>query len=265
MKKCFLCMAVVLVVTISSSVYAHYLWLNVDNYNPKVGEEIIISVGWGHKFPKDSEPSVNRLDKLFLIGPDGKTITLEINVKEERDVEPVKIRLKKAGTYLAVLTAKAGFVCKTTKGYFYKSKKQLESEGFTVLWSAWSESSAKAIINVGSPKGEAFKKEIGQRFQIVVLEDPAKLKKGKYLPVKIVFEDKPAGMHVGFVYARYVGFSEEKDTFCYTTKPDKEGIARIKILERGVWLIYVPEKIPYSNPEEAEECSFTSTLTFEVK
>ncbi len=251
----------VIFLVVSSISYAHYLWLNVDNYTPKPGEEITISVGWGHKFPVDAEPKANTLDKLYLVDPKGKTIPLEIKAKGERGVEPVKVKLKEKGTYLAVLTKKSGFVCKTTKGYFYKSKKELTG----VISSSWSEGSAFAIINVGSPEGEAFQKEIGQRFQVVALEDPGKLRKGEHLPLKIVLKDRPEGTHAGFVYATYIGFSDGKGTFCYTGKPDRDGVIKIKLLERGIWLIYAPEKIPYPNTDEADVYSFTSTLTFEVK
>ncbi len=246
---------------IATAGYAHFLWLNVDNYNPQPGEEITITIGWGHKFPQDGEPKLEILDKLYLIDPDGKTIPLELKAKDEKGVEPVKVKLEKRGTYLAVLTKKFGFVSKTTKGYKYKSKRELEG----VLRSYWSEGSAFAIINVGAPKGNSYKKEIGLNFQVMALKNPGELKKGMDLPIKVICKNRPEGFHANFVYATYAGFSDTKDTYCYATRPDKEGIAKIKLLERGVWLIYAQEKFPYPNPEEADEYSLTSTLTFEVK
>ena len=250
----------VLIVLLPGKVSAHYLWLNVDNYNPGVGKEITISVGYGHNFPKDAGANADRLDKLFFIDPEGVIIPLEIKTEGDQGVvAPVKIRLNKEGTYLAVLTRKSGFVSKTTKGYIHKSKKELEG----VLSSSWSEASATAIINVGSPKGESFQKEIEQRFQLIALKNPGKLKKSDYLPVKLILDRKP---YRTWVNATYAGFSPERDTFAYTTRVNKEEmVAKIKILEKGVWLIKASDKIPYPDPEEADEFSFTSTFTFEVK
>jgi len=246
-------------------VYSHYLWLNVDNYNPKVGEEITISVGWGHKFPIDGEAKLEQLDRVYIVAPDGETIPLELKRKGEQGVEPVKTKFTKPGTYLVVLIKKSGFSSKTTKGYFYKSKKELEKEGFNVLNASWSEATAKAVINVGIPKGDSFKKEIESRFQVVPLQNPKSLKKGGILPLKIILKDKPEGKHSAFVYATYSGFADEKDNYCCAVRPDKDGLAKIKILQKGTWLIYAPQELKYPNPEEADKYSYTDTLTFEIK
>ena len=252
-----------LVAVLSLTAYAHYTWLTADKYFSKGGEEITIYPGWGHIFPEDGVPKAERLDKFYFIDPDGKEMPLGIKPKKEgKGIESVKAKLEKEGTYLAVLKQKSGFSCKTTKGYLFgKSKKELKG----VLESKWSEGSAKTIINVGSPQGKGFQQEIDQRFQIVPLDDPGKLKEGDYFRVKIVFKDTPKGHKAKFVYATYVGFSDEKDTYCYATKPDKNGIAKIKIMKRGIWLIYAFDEMPYPRPEEADKYSFVSTLTFEIK
>jgi uncharacterized GH25 family protein len=245
--------------------YSHFLWVIADNYNPAIGEEVTLSIRFGHKFPEDADARASSLDSLFIINPDGKTIPLDIVSKGKKGIEPVKIRLNAKGTHLVVLTKKSGFVCKTTKGYFQKSKKKLESEGYSVLWSAWSEASAKAIINVEEARGESFKNGLNRRYQVIPLKNPGTLKKNETLPVKVVFKNKPTGKKPEFIYGTYSGFSKEKDTFCFSTKPGKDGMANIKMVEKGVWLIYSPEKMLYEKSKEAEEYSFTSTLTFELK
>ena len=240
--------------------YAHYLWITVDNYTPEPGEEITISLSWGHDFPKNSAAGMEKLDKLFIIDPDGEIIPLTITAKgNEKVAAPVKIRLNKKGTYTAVLIRKAGFSSKTTQGYFSKSKKELDG----VISSSWSEASAKAVITVGSAGGGALQKNTGQRYRLISLKDPNMLKKGDNLPVKIILDNEP---YRTWVYATYAGFSPDKDTFAYTTRVNKEDMeAKIKILEKGIWLVKASDKIPYPNPEEADNYSFTSTLTFEVK
>ncbi|HIE27622.1 TPA: DUF4198 domain-containing protein [Candidatus Poribacteria bacterium] len=259
MRLIGLLLTVIVAGLISTPVYAHYLWLNVDNYYPKAGEEVTFSIGWGHKFPEDSQPRAEMVEKLnlYLIEPEGKKLALEIKAKGEEGVEPIKVKLGKPGTYLAVLT-RATFSSKTTEGYFYKPKNQLKN----VLKSSWSETVAKAVVTAGSPEGETFKKEVKQRYQIIPLQNPAELKVDDYLPVKILLDGKP---YRTWVYATYAGFSAEGDTFAYTTRADKEGIAKVRILKSGVWLIKVSDEIPYPNPKEADNYSFKSTLTFEIK
>jgi uncharacterized GH25 family protein len=252
-------LAILLMGMISSNAYAHYLWVNADNYNPEAGEEITISLGWGHHFPEGSLPAADRLKRMYLISPEGEEIPLELEAEgEEGLVASVKMRLDKPGAYLLVVIKKSGFVTKTTEGYKYQSKKELKG----VIKSFWSEGSAKAIINVGGTSGDSLQKEIGQRYEVVPLDNPGKLKEGDYLRVKVILDGVP---YRTMVYATYAGFATEKDAFAYTTRTNEEGIAKIKILKSGVWLIKASDKIPYPDSEEADNYSFTSTLTFEIK
>ena len=252
-------LAIFLVGMVSSNAYAHYLWVNVDNYSPKMDEEITISLGWGHHFPEDGLPAADKLERMYLISPDEKKIPLEIRPEGEKGlVGSVKVKLEKPGTYLVVAEKKSGFVTKTTEGYKYQSKKGLKG----VIKSSWSEGSAKAIINVSETSGNSFQKEISQRYQVIPVDEPGKLKEGDYLRVKVTLDDKP---YSTLVYATYAGFSTEKDTFAYTTRTSKEGIAKIKMLKSGIWLIKTSDEIPYPNAEEADVYSFTSTLTFGIK
>lgn len=244
---------------VSSNAYAHYLWVNVNNYNPEVGEEVILSLGWGHHFPEDGSIAADKLQKAYLISPEGKEIPLELKPEGEKEVvAPVKLKLDKPGTYLVVIEKKSGFVTKTTEGYKYQSKKRLKG----VIKSYWSEANALAIINVGESTDEVFESVIKQRYQVIPLKNPNDLKEGDYLPVKIILDSKP---YSSSMYATYEGFSDEKDTFAYAAETDKDGIAKIELLKKGTWLIKANDELPYTNTEEADVFSFTSTLTFSVK
>jgi len=256
MKKCFIALITVLSLVFVSQADAHYLWLNVNNYNPEPGEEIAICIGWGHRFPQDGQPRMEMVKKmkLFLLEPDGKKIPLKIEFK--KGIKPIKIHLKKPGVYLAVLGIKT-FVSKTTEGYFYKPKDELKD----VIMSKWSETTAVAVINVGHPGNVALKELKECKYQILPFKNPAALEKGQILPVKVIFEGKPSRT---WVYATYAGFSEFKDTFAWTTRTDKKGIAKIKILKEGIWLIKTDMRTPFSNPKKADESYFISTLTFGI-
>jgi len=263
MKKfMILGLTILLTAMVSSNAYAHYCWINVDNYSPKVDEEVVISIGYGHCFPMDGVfKKAEDIESFYLVDPEGKILALEVKTQgegEEKQVSPIKIRLKRSGTYLIVFEKKSKFLTKTTEGYKYQSKKGLKG----VIKSYWSEGSAKAIINVGQTSGNSFQKEINKRYQVIPLDDPGKLKEGDYFRAKITLDGKPYSTKV---FATYAGFSTEKETFAYTTGTDKDGIAKIKILKSGVWLIKAHDEIPYSNPEEADVFSFTSALTFEIK
>ncbi len=239
--------------------FAHYLTVNADNYHPKVGESITISLGMGHSFPETTSCALEKMARMYILGPDGKEKTLEMKGEgEENLVAPVKVNFDKPGTYMVVAERKKGFVSKTVDGYKYKSKKELED----VIASYWSEGNAKAIINVQSPAGEAFKTQSADRYQVILDNDPGVLKKDDFLKAQVIYDGKP---HKTTVLATYEGFAEETETYAYSTPAKAETPAKIRILQPGKWLVKVQDKFPYENTEEADQYSFTSSLTFEVK
>ena len=250
---------VVLMELVSITAHAHSLWLTVDNYNPSPGQEIAINIGWGHKFPRDDQPPAKmvRMMNLFLVGPQGERIPLSIKPRGKKGVEPIKVKLEDPGTYLAVLGVRT-FVTKTIQGYFYKPKSELKN----VLKSVWYEAVAKAIINVGAPRGVSFKKGLGYRFEIVPLKNPANIKEGEMIPVYCLLKGKPTK---AWIYATYAGFSNLSNTFAWTTQTDKEMTAKVKILKKGIWLVKSKDSFPYKDPTKADSYKFVSTLTFEIK
>ena len=260
MKKfMILGLAIILMGISDSNAYAHFLWVNADNYFPEVGEEITISLGWGHHFPNDGQMKADKLSKIYMIGPKGEKLDLNIKpIGEKGVVSPIKVKLENSGTYLVVVEKKSGFVTKTTQGYKYQSKDNFNN----AIKGYWSEGNAKAIVTVKKAGGDAFKSRINQRFEVIPFKNPGQLKEQDYLPVRLLLDGKP---HKSYVYATYEGFSEDKDTFAYTTRIDKEGNAKIRLLKNKTWLIKANDELPYSDPEKADVFSFTSTITFGVK
>ncbi|MBU0991320.1 MAG: DUF4198 domain-containing protein [Proteobacteria bacterium] len=251
-----LCLLALLAV--SNSVFAHYVSVTTDNYHPQTGEEVTIQIGWGHKFPGDGEMRKEGYQhtNIEIIDPMGAKKSIAILPREEKGNEPIKVKFAEQGVYTILISQKQ-FSTKTAKGYKYLPKDQLDH----VIHSRWSETVSKTIVNAG-PVDLSFnssKTDTTDRFQIIPLKNPLMLEKGEILPVKVTLDGEPWG---GMVCATYAGFSDMEDTFAYTTKADKEGIARIKILEKGLWLIKADHAYPYEDPKKADEYSLKVTLTF---
>ena len=145
--------------------------------------------------------------------------------------------MKKEGAYLAVAKRKEGFSTKTTEGHKRQSKKGLKD----VIQCSYSGMYAKAIVDVEKGGGKNLTKPLGHTLEIVPLEDPADLGEGGYMPVKVLYNNEPIRTEL---YATYVGFSTE-GAWAYTTKTNKDGIGRIKMLKSGIWLIKAGHKVPY--------------------
>jgi uncharacterized GH25 family protein len=240
----------------SSTVFAHYASVTTDNYNPAPGKEITVNICVGHKFPADGEMKREAYDKtrLEVIDPQGQAKQITVQPEAEKGNKPISLKLDSPGVYTIALTQK-NFSTKTTQGYKYQPKNELQN----AISSSWSETVSKAVVNVG-PVGQQFEAKAGkERFQIVPLENPLKIGKGGLLQVKVTLDGQP---WQGMVFATYQNFSDIEDTFAYATRSDKEGIAKIKMIENGLWLIKVDHTYPYENKNEADEYSLKATLTF---
>ena len=236
---------------------AHYASLTVDNYYPGPGEQITATIGFGHSFPGDGKMRRAAYDhaSLISIGPDGNVTPIKVTPSEESGNLPIRILFKEKGIHILVLSLK-NFSSKTTKGYKYQPKDELTN----VLHSRWSETVSKAMICVGNDQKMSQGAGTNDRFQILPMENPETVPAEGYLPVKVVFDGKPWR---GLVHATYQGFSDHSDTFAYTTRTDKEGKAEIKMLKKGLWLIYADHAYPYEDSAKADEYAFKTTLTLQ--
>ena len=79
------------------------------------------------------------------------------------------------------------FMSMTPEGRKMQSKKELPD----AVSCRYVEFYAKAIFHAGTPGGDAYKTVLGQTIEMVPQTDPCLIKAGDYLPVKILFRDKP--------------------------------------------------------------------------
>ena len=253
MKKGFAILCCLMMILAASSVWGHMLWLNVDNYQPDVGESVQVEIGWGHKFPKDAVIKEGRLKRIYALDPRGHTVPLK-----QISVGQYELTVKQKGVYLVLAQINPGVYTKTTDGYKMQTKKGLDNAIKCVSY----DMRAKAVINVGGER-QGLSREVDDLLEIVPLQSPDRLKEGDLLPVKVLFERKPLSHE--YLYATYSGFSDASETYAFSTMMNKEGKANIKLLKKGAWLVKVPHKLPYPDQEECDEYFYCSTLTFEVK
>ncbi len=193
----------------AASGYAHDTWIVMQEYMLKASQPAVLNVANAHLFtvPGGEFNSHDRIDKVYFLGTDAKDIASaplgETGYQSDA--------LNAQGTYMAVALPVNGFASKTTEGYQRgKSKKDIKD----VIECRFSEKYAKALFTVGNPGGETFSKVLGHTMEIIPLNDPATLKEGDDLNVKVLFEGNPART---YIYGTYAGFSKEANTFGYTT------------------------------------------------
>jgi len=245
-------------VLVCQPTWAHDLWITMDADQLKNGGQGVAAVFSSHHFPAPVADYMapERTDKIFFITPGGKQVAAK-KAKDGR-FEP-QSALTENGTYVAVAIPVNGFATKTTEGYQRgKSKKDVTN----AIQCRFSQKFAKAVFSKGNGGGNAFSQPMGHAMEIIPMKDPAALKAGDTLPVKVLLEGKPART---YIYGTYAGFSESANTYAYTTRTDKEGVAQIKMLHNGDWLLLAKMEEGYPDAAVCDLKSWAASLTFAIQ
>jgi uncharacterized GH25 family protein len=237
---------------------AHDLWITMDADQLNNGGSGTAAVFSSHHFPAPAADYLasERTDKVFFVTPGGR----QIATKQTKDgMFAPQSTLTESGTYMAVAVPANGFATKTPEGYQRgKSKKEVTSP----IQCRYSQKFAKAVFSNGKGPGDVFSKPLGHAMEIIPMKDPASLKAGDILPVKVLLEGQPART---YIYGTYAGFSESANTFAYTTRTDKEGIAKIKMIHDGEWLLIAKMEENYPDVTECDLKSWAASLTFQIQ
>ena len=251
MKKLSYIIAIVMWLTsVDVSVQAHMLWFNLSTYHPRPGETVWVEIGWGHKYPRDQVIGEGWLERVYAIDPRGERVSLQkIFPSFYRFVPTLR------GAYLIVAELKSGFLSITTDGHKLGNKKQFKNVVSCFKYVM----NAKALIEVGG-KSKGFSRTAGEPLEIIPLENPANLKPGDVMPLKILFKGKPLSKtNLQAIYAGYR--THEKHHWAVERRSDSNGVVRIKIKPGGQWMFKVSHKVPYPDISEADQYSYTTSLT----
>lgn len=250
----------------SANVFAHTLWINATDYSPEIypgfGAKTNLYFGFGHHFPVDDFLSQEKIEEFYFVCPGcGKHHNLKPNPGGFLATE---VRFKEPGSYIVAAKLKPGFYTMfVEKGKIHhKIGPKTKIKGKVIL-SLYYEQYAKSLINAGKKDLINFDKPVGHKLEIIPLKNPLNLKLGGFLPVKVLFNGKPA--RFCRVYATYAGFSTGDD-FAYSTSTNSEGIGKIRIIHWGIWLVKTDIKLPPAEKlkDKCNQLHYTATLTFEI-
>ena len=239
------------------SAWAHELWITMDNYQITQNKAADGTVYNSHHFPASASDAVSpeQMDRFFFVSPDGRQTTA---VNSGKGIYRSDALLNETGTYVAVAFPINTFFTKTPEGYQRgKSRKDVKNP----IACSHSQKFAKAVFSVRESGGNAYLKPMGHAMEIIPLKDPSALKAGEVLPVKVLLEGKPFQT---FVFGSYAGFSESSDTFAYATRTNKDGIAEIKMIHDGAWILIVKAEENYPDLTECDKQRWAASLTFEI-
>ncbi len=253
MKKIWMALILAAALALPGSAQAHIFWLLADQDSPQVNAPVQVEIGFGHKFPKDEELKEGRLGSLTALGPTGQVVPLKkISTTRYEFVPPA------AGYYLINAQLAPGFVTRTREGMKLQSKKGVPDANLCFRF----DMAGKTLVNVGGqPQG--FEQNAKSSLEIMPLKAPQALKAGDELPIRVLFQGKPApGVEIK---ATYEGWADPENPFALKDKTDAAGEFRLKAGKPGKWLVVATHKTPYHDREECDENLYTASLTFSVR
>jgi len=119
----------------------------------------------------------------------------------------------------------------------------------------------KCLIQSGQPNDDTlYKTIIGQQFEIILLQNPYKLKIGNKLQAKVYFQGKPLANKVITIRNRTGNEMATKQT----SRTDKKGVCTFTINRKGDWFLHATQMIPCPDLAEADWESFWTSYSFGI-
>jgi Domain of unknown function (DUF4198) len=256
-----------LLLLITSTVFAHDLFLVAHPFRMEKPGSIQMAMNLAEAFPGEEQPwRKTKTLRFWLVGP-GESH--ELTAEEGKNPT---VNLSRKGTYMVAWNGSASYIeipatefnpYVESQGYrdviaFRKHRGQENAPGkekYTRF--------LKAIVQVGDQLTEQYAQTLDQQFEMVPLQNPYLLTPGSTLSVRVLFNRTPiAGIRV---MATYDTYSKEHDVYAHRAETDANGIAKLPISAKGVWMIRANHMLPLEEDPKADWQSFWANFTFEVK
>lgn len=244
-----------------SSAMAHELMLKSKEDHPAKDAAYQLLICSGHRFiVSDEVEDIAGLIAQELV--DGKAVDLKMTADEADSAVVIDAKGNDATQIFSVARLGSNYAVtnKGAKGGKDVTRAKLEAEGLKVKSCNRYDKYAKAVVNAKAGN-DSYKTLVGQDLEIELLTNPAEVKVGDYVDVRVLHHGSPESVNV---LATYDGFVKEYDnTYAYYTEGDPDGIAHIKITAPGTWMVRV-ESTEGGKDGEYDKRVIRTTLTFHI-
>lgn len=278
-KAAGLAIIVTLLVLLVGVAFSHDIWLSPEGFILDRGDTLVLRQLAGTELDTEHDLPLDRLitRRFELITPTGSFDLLRQlpDPRAEPVIQPVlKQKLDFEG--LALVAMEHAFIyTEWTREEFLE---YLEHEEYEIAKfgphmgadSAESERYARALkslVQVGTAAaGDLHKRVLGQRIEILLLQNPYVLDPGDDLDVQVLFQGAPLGGQRVMAYHRGAGEPVTK----VRALTNEDGIARFRLDQPGQWLIRLVHLLPCgSRPDidcsDVDWESHWASYTFELR
>ncbi|MBV9566273.1 MAG: DUF4198 domain-containing protein [Bradyrhizobium sp.] len=211
-------------------------------------------INYGH--PDDRPPPfADKVLSLVAIKSDGKKSLLKgLEPKLEAGTFVVETeKFDDDGHILLAASYDNGYWVKRPDGTYRNATRRLVADATETLWSS---KFAKTITGEGAP----WQTVVGHDIELVPLSDPAGVKVGENLKVRVLFHGQPLS---GGKVERGDGKTAVPENDIPKFDTDADGVATIPIVQGGPHLLVIDHRVsPSAAPDQANADLYTATLWF---
>jgi len=274
-----ICLAGLLLLVSAASLSAHDLFLRLGSFFVGAESTARIRVLNGTFSSSENAVARNRLADLSLVGPTGRTRLDTALWQPTGDTSILSVPIGAAGTYVVGASTLPREITLEAKDF----NEYLEHDGIPDILAARKRDGelgakateryskhVKALLQAGARRSDDFDDILGYPAELVPLNNPYRSRAGGWLRVRALVDGKPVANQLvvsGGRPSRGGRLAERR------VRTDAEGVARIRITDRGQWyvkfinMVRVPRDT-ISRPAGTPALDYESkwaTLTFEIR
>lgn len=271
--------ASMLALALASTLAAHDFWLVPNAFELSPGDSVTVLGQTSSQFPTtESAVATDRVADARLIGATSESRITGISI----DGKSLRLaaRPSTVGQYLIV----TGLHWRSARESAQSFRRYLELEGAPAALERIDREGllkgrdsvtrryakyAKTFVQVGASGDRAFKRVVGQPLEFVPVQDPAGLKPGDTLAVRLILLGRPASgarVHAGAVHWTPGSAGEPHEAAKdVDLVADVAGIVRVPIASAGLWNVRTIQIVQSSPGAPADWDAHWATLVFHVK
>lgn len=250
--------------------FAHDYWLQPEKFILAKGDTLAVHLYVGDELKVDIERPLqkNMTPRFELHTPDG---IIDLRSLQADSVQPVvKRAVDFVGQGLLVMNRDFAFIELTPEQFsdYLRHEGLEEIEALRAKMDKRTKEREryarfiKSLIQVDkNNQGELYNKVVGQKLEIVLLQNPFLAKPGDELAAKILFEGKP--LPDKSVMALYKDQQGQVKVFKSIT--NKNGVAQFKLTGPGMWVIRLVHLLPCKGCNDVDWESFWASYSFWIK
>lgn len=262
--------ALVLTVLGASALWAHDLFLRLDEYFVQPQSDVRIRVLNG-TFSKSEGPVVRNRIRSLDLGTPTESVKLDTSVwLPQGDTTIFAVRTGESGTYVAgasllprsiAIPAKDFNTYLRTDGVPDVLEQRRRDNALDRPAKEMYQKHVKAVFQVGTIRSVGFGRVFGYPAELVPLENPYEVRPGGTLRVRALVDGQPVANQFVIAGGRTPAGGRIVQR---SVRTNAEGIARITPLSAGIWYVKFIHMVPAAAGDTVDYHSKWATLTFAV-